>query len=1088
MFDFDSVVELMKKYGYSSTSVHPYVYQNGETWGLCYVYNDEEYGSLERIKIFENMGAFELFLQQLEWVKTNGQKYHVRMVLDNYEGINPKVIFLRNEKIMVDGEMFSIDEYDYKESQRKMLDDVSKIIYQAGDLLLVYDEIKGRQLQYLKNIISLKNKLRTKYFELQKEIDTYNKYKVERTLNLLPEVNDIGINDMMEVAIKDRYNMYIAQKPSIEEANDFLKEVWDLNKNLELNTKYYEALKEETDTRNELKVVEKKLDLMKKLNENLRPLFGIDLVSRFRKINKSCKLTSNTMSNAILEDSINRINRKYAVYDELDLLSTSDYLREAIQNTNYADLVIKYSKNNQYHQIESNHLPLNEVAASLSLQYRDKLTTSEQAIMVLYNNHKYRKLCDAILEIDGFDTLPVKKVISKINGMKGFSKIKSECYDIVKKRIDDPLNVTIKNSLFSNFNFDTFESFIVSLIGQLTLLKNVNNRQMTNGDIHMYLLVDKMEDIQKKKFVMVTNDLNSLLSETKETSSMVGITLLKENMPVLYSPYYFDVGDIYSKGASLQMFIKEVVHFELLIEISDITITVDPVKTDVVRYYSEPVVVDNISVVDDIKMNYKTTFCKFAFTSNLALGTESVGVQNMVANNQGGLVNPPVLENQVNSHVDSVSINQIAHNESTVLSENTSLANATRVSNTGQINSNNQIVTQQVSSMVNNPVSMEKDTSVVSNKEAVASTSLNKQARSLDGSKVSHQVNQVTNKMVGQNSSVVSSPPLNKSAVQQVNQVPVSSTVTQTKNVSNPTSVTKVNNGSVKEGIGNKGTVLAKTSVGQSQPVTKQTSQVQVKITKTSVGPPTKTIPNGSTVKQEVKVTAVKPVGNSPVVGQSSNPTKGIGNVSANQVSVKKENMIASNGKTVPVVSNVSKEVQKVPLGQVQHNSVKNVSLNNVNSTSPSTGVHSIKPVGQKISQSLQNKVPSSSSLQTNVNIGENKTIVTTGQKAPSSTTKVISTSNQQVNVQTKPVSATVRASTSGNVKIPVSGNQVITKGNLASTTLSKEPVVSSSVQSNESAFSKQKVNLVHATQTVEKNVVNNQVTVQDNKINEDNK
>jgi len=192
MFDFDSVVELMKKYGYSSTSVHPYVYQNGETWGLCYVYNDEEYGSLERIKIFENMGAFELFLQQLEWVKTNGQKYHVRMVLDNYEGINPKVIFLRNEKIMVDGEMFSIDEYDYKESQRKMLDDVSKIIYQAGDLLLVYDEIKGRQLQYLKNIISLKNKLRTKYFELQKEIDTYNKYKVERTLNLLPEVNDIG--------------------------------------------------------------------------------------------------------------------------------------------------------------------------------------------------------------------------------------------------------------------------------------------------------------------------------------------------------------------------------------------------------------------------------------------------------------------------------------------------------------------------------------------------------------------------------------------------------------------------------------------------------------------------------------------------------------------------------------------------------------------------------------------------------------------------------------------------------------------------------------------------------------------------------
>ncbi len=328
MFDFETVIELMKKYGYSSTSTHPYIYQKGETWGLCYVYHDEEYGNLERIKIFETMEEFELFLQQLEWVKANGLKYHVRMALDNYEVINPKVIFLRNEKIMVDGEMFDIDNYDYKKAQRDMMDDVSKIIYQAGDLLLVYDEIKSRQLQYLKNIVNLKNKLRTKYFELQKEIDTYNKYKVERTLHFLPEVRDIGINDTMEVAIKDRYNMYLAQRPSLEEATDFLKEVWELNKNLELNAKYYEALKDENDTRNELKVVEKKLDLMKKLNENLRPLFGIDLVSRFRKINKSCKLTSNTMSQAILEDNVNRINRKYAVYNDLNILSTSDYLEK----------------------------------------------------------------------------------------------------------------------------------------------------------------------------------------------------------------------------------------------------------------------------------------------------------------------------------------------------------------------------------------------------------------------------------------------------------------------------------------------------------------------------------------------------------------------------------------------------------------------------------------------------------------------------------------------------------------------------------------------------------------------------------------
>lgn len=617
MLDYDTAIELMKKYGYSSTTTHPYIYQSGSTLGICYSYEDEDFGQLERIKIFEDKESFELFLKQLEWVKNNGRNFHVRMILDNYESINPKTLFLRNEKLLMDGEMFDLESYDYREMQRDQMDDVSKIIYEAGDLLLVYDEIKGRQLQYLNSIVKLKNTLREKYFELQKEVDSYNKYKVERHLTLLSEVTDIGINDSLEITVKDKYNLYVVQLPSYEEAADFLREVWELNKNLELNVKYYEAQKDETNARNELKVVEKKLELMKKLNEDLRPFFGTDLMSKFRKINKQCALESNSISDNIIQDNINRTARKYEVFDSLDLLYTSDYLREAIQNTNYADLAIKYSKNSNKELLNSFRIPPNEVAASLSIQYRDKLDVSEQAIIVLYNNHKYRKLCNAILSIQDFESLPIKKIISKISGIKGYSKIKSECYDIVKRRLEDPVNINIKNSLFSGYDFSTYETFIASLVRELIKLRNINNKMILNGDINMYLVINKPEDINNKKFVMVTNDINSLLIETKESKDMIGITLLKKHTPVLYSPYYLDFGDIYSKDASLQMSIKEMVNFELLVEISDIIINIDPVKTEVVRYYSQPITVENVSVVDDIKASYKTAFCKFAFTNGL---------------------------------------------------------------------------------------------------------------------------------------------------------------------------------------------------------------------------------------------------------------------------------------------------------------------------------------------------------------------------------------------------------------------------------------------------------------------------------------
>ena len=611
MLDFDKALELMNKYGYTSISVHPFIYQNGDTIGICYTYVDEEFGLLERIKIFENEEEFEEFLKKLNWVQTNGKVHHVRMILDNYESINPKVMYLRNEKVMVEGEMFDIENYDAREAMRADMDDVSKIIFECGDLLLFYNENKSRQMQYLKNLVNLKNTLRNKYFELQKEVDIYNKVKVERVLKLVPEVTDIGINEAMEIATKDRYNLYVSQRPTYDEAVDFLKEVWELNLNLELNLKYYEAQKEENDIRNEIKVVDQKLVLMKSLNEELKPLFGVDLVSKFRKINKSCKDVSSSISEQSILSKIDAVHRKYSFFPELDFYYTSDYLREAVQNSNYKDLAKKYAKGKSVGILSKYKTPLNEVAGSLSLQYRDNLSSDEQAILVLYNNKKVRALCDVILEIENFETVPIKQIVKKLNGIKGLSKIKSECYDSVKKRIDLPENGAIKATLFNNYNFSTFETFIDSLVRDLVKLKKLSGKLVLNGDINMYLCVDKVDELTKKKYVMVTNDLVRLQSLVQDSKSMIGITLLKKDIPVFYSPYYFDLGNIYAKDVVAPMEIKEMVNFEILINIEDLSVMVDPNKTNVAKYYTEPNIVDNLSIVDDIKMSTKTTFCKY---------------------------------------------------------------------------------------------------------------------------------------------------------------------------------------------------------------------------------------------------------------------------------------------------------------------------------------------------------------------------------------------------------------------------------------------------------------------------------------------
>lgn len=628
--DFDSVLELLNKYGYSSITSHPYIYQFGETMGLCYSYVDEEYGYLERIKVCKNLEDMEEFLKAFKWVETNGKLRHVRMILDNYEGNNPKVMFLRNEKIMVEGEMYDIDNYDAKEAKRKDMDDVSKVVYEAGDLLLVYNEVKSRQMMYLKSLISLKNTLRSKYFDLQKEVDIYNKVKTKRELKLLPEIADLGINDAMEISLKDRYNVYVVQPPELGEASDFLKEVWELNYNLELNQKYYDAIREDSEVRNEIKVVEEKLALMKDLNDDLKPPFGVDLMKKFQKINQKCKANSFNVSDETVNTQIEAVKRKYAHYDKLDALFVSDYLREAIQNSNYEDLALKYCKGASLDVISKYRMPYNEIAADLLVKYREKLSVEEQSVMVLYNNEKYRKICDAILSVPNFENVPIKQVMKAVNGIKGLSKIKSECYQAVKKRVDLPENTTVKNSLFSNFDFTSFETFINSLVKKLSLLRNINDRMTLPGDVNLYLTVKQETDLNGKTFMMVTDDLPNIMEKVKGTKDMVGITLIKEGVPVIYSPYYFDIGDTFSKDASPVMNIREMVNFNLLVDVSDVIVNIDSNRTNVIAYAGVPTLNENVSIVNDIVVKGMTVFCKFALTKNPAVASAVANSQPVI--------------------------------------------------------------------------------------------------------------------------------------------------------------------------------------------------------------------------------------------------------------------------------------------------------------------------------------------------------------------------------------------------------------------------------------------------------------------------
>ena len=64
-----SALKILKKYGYNSKSVHPYLYIKNKDIGINYSYIDNKYGIIERIKTFKNEGDLDFFLKKYHWFK-----------------------------------------------------------------------------------------------------------------------------------------------------------------------------------------------------------------------------------------------------------------------------------------------------------------------------------------------------------------------------------------------------------------------------------------------------------------------------------------------------------------------------------------------------------------------------------------------------------------------------------------------------------------------------------------------------------------------------------------------------------------------------------------------------------------------------------------------------------------------------------------------------------------------------------------------------------------------------------------------------------------------------------------------------------
>ena len=224
-----------------------------------------------------------------------------------------------------------------------------------------------------------------------------------------------------------------------------------------------------------------------------------------------------------------------------------------------------------------------------------------------------------ISSIPNYDQIPVVELIPIMSKFKQFNVVKS-AYEVIKLRIDMPENLAIKQSIFANINFSSFEMFVACVINELNRMKLIDKRMILNSDLA--LVMKEFENMECQNFLFLCNDHNFVKAAYDYRRNIIGSFIVKNGSPVLYSPYYLEFGDLLSKvkkDTVIQPFSVQVTKcLNIVVDNKNIMISKDDFYVTVANYESNPTRRDDAFFVSKLKFVGKYLYCKATVLDNIS--------------------------------------------------------------------------------------------------------------------------------------------------------------------------------------------------------------------------------------------------------------------------------------------------------------------------------------------------------------------------------------------------------------------------------------------------------------------------------------
>ena len=582
--DSDVALKLLKKYGFNSVNDSPYLSIINNKFGLSIKYNDRCFGWVERTTLFNDEKEFEQFLKCYRKYLNYGKGIGINIRLDDYQIMFPNILFVKDEKIVLVEEM--LNGFEVKDS----LSELDRLKVVAKNLLNYYDDLSTRQVKHINNVGVMNNLIIKKEKLLQEELIKIKKRrKVDKIETIKEEIF------RYDNSLYNSYVEYLNRVTTKEQASKLITSLWNLNRKLELSKDYYKSLITCKELGEKIRLIDYKIDYVRSLKG--KNLLLVNVNANLKQIEES--FSKNKIDTSFVDEELNKIKRKYSMFDKVAMVNLDEYLKEALLYDNYDYLVTKYV-DSEYKSISKN-----EVISNLRKSYQ-LLSFDERRVLTLFNS-KYRNIFDLILEIPDFSEWPNKKMTKYLEGIESVSRFKEECIDELCTRLVLETNRSIREKYFVDVSFKSFKFFVKDMVNLLMIL---NDKMVLNSDVELFSSFETISSLKNKYVYYLANNINSILGSVATKKHVIGIFKILKGTPVLYSPYNIDFGDLYDKNSKV---IKEVNNNKigLVIDVNDVMIMRDRKLSDVYYYKNIIDKINGISVVTDIKYINKVSYCNF---------------------------------------------------------------------------------------------------------------------------------------------------------------------------------------------------------------------------------------------------------------------------------------------------------------------------------------------------------------------------------------------------------------------------------------------------------------------------------------------